>query len=193
MKLMRIPASTEEGLEVPPRKSQGTLRFNMLLASAVMTVVCAWIVLAETSPNASSSDNSSGSERTGCQLSGLVTMNGRPLSHGQIRLSCQMTSIEYSEDSLETHPVSVPIIDGEYFVGESKRLVPGWYLVQILPLEKPSPLVDPYPLPVWCDPAQRAVRLKVGRRLMIQIAESNLQTVDFELETEDQPSYQEIH
>jgi hypothetical protein len=193
MKLMRISAaSTEEGLKVPPLKNQGALRFNLLLASAAMTVVCAWIVLAETSPNASS-DNSFGSGRTGCQLSGLVTLNGRPLSHGQIRLSCQMTPTEYSEDSPEPHPVSVPVIDGEYFVSESNRLVPGWYLVQILISEKPAPLADPYPMPVWCDPAQKAVRSKAGRRLMIQIAESSVQTVDFDLENESQPTYQDLH
>jgi hypothetical protein len=181
-----------------------------------MTAVCAWIVLAETSGNVSPLDNSFSGERNGCQLSGLVTVNGRPISHGQIRFTCQLTPIEYSNASEGTNPVSVPIIDGEYFVAQTNRLEPGWYLVQILTSEVPSPLADPYPLPVWCDSAQKTVRFKVGRRLMMQIAETavggspfpsghaartanvgvaetNLQTVDFELETEGQPSYQDIH
>ena len=188
MKLIRTAfVSTSKHFTATVRKNRGHLRINVLFLSAMILTGGAWVALAELPEEYCSPTN----DPKGCRISGQVTVQGRPISQGQILFSCQTIPIEYVDDSLEIKPVTVPIIHGKYGISEDHPLTPGLYLVKILTPEEPA--ATPGALPIWCDPSESAVRMRVGRPVLIQINSSSTQTFDFELEAGGQASFRDLH
>jgi hypothetical protein len=102
-------------------------------------------------------------------LSGKVTMDGRPLEKGIIRIS--------SKD--QDHPTgdAASIRDGKYAIDASQALVPGTYAVRI------SGLVDANGMPLTNPSVEESIPARYNRetKIEIELKEPGRYRFDFDL------------